>query len=521
MATKTNSQFISAIAALEARLGELETRIANLVPGSDVAVESGLPPPRGSEALRVSEIRYRRLFETAKDGILILDASTGKIEDANPFMEDLLGFSQTELVGKSLWEIGLFKDIAANQKMFRELKKREYVRYEDLPLEAKTGEYRQVEFVSNIYVVDNRRVIQCNVRDISGRKEAEIEAGKIHDELVASMHELQRNDTELKSLYRLNDLLQSCNTPQEAYKVINNSANELFNDQSGCLFALHPKGQHLETVVCWGDHSFVKSTFLLDDCWALRRGQLHVVDDPRTGLICDHLNQPIQTGYMCEPLVVQGETLGLLCITSPSDEYSGQKQQQLAVLVGDSIKLSLSNLRLREKLREQALTDQLTGLGNRYYLEDNLSRELARTLRREGSVCVAMLDLDHFKEFNDTYGHDAGDMLLRRLGQLLHKSIRQSDLICRYGGEEFVIVLLDSPLNDVKQRLDKIREMVKEIEIQQDGERFGGASVSIGIAEAHGSDWTTDKLLHAADEAMYSAKRAGRDCVVVYPSAIS
>jgi diguanylate cyclase (GGDEF)-like protein len=202
---------------------------------------------------------------------------------------------------------------------------------------------------------------------------------------------------------------------------------------------------------------------------------------------------------------------------SPKDEKRRQRQQQLAAIAGEAIKLSLSNLKLRQKLREQALTDQLTGLGNRHYLEDNLSRELARTLRRETSVCVAMLDLDHFKEFNDTCGHDCGDIVLHKFGDLLRQNLRQSDLICRYGGEEFVVVLLDSALGEVQQRLNKIREMVKEIEIQRGKERISGVTVSIGIVEANGSDWTTSKLLRAADEALYAAKKAGRDRSVVYP----
>ena len=110
-------------------------------------------------ALLSSEMRYRRLFETAKDGILLLDADTGQIVDANPFLQELLGYSLTELLGKTLWEIGPFKDIAASQNAFRLLQNQEYVRYENLPLETRDGQHRQVEFVSNVYLVDGRRVI--------------------------------------------------------------------------------------------------------------------------------------------------------------------------------------------------------------------------------------------------------------------------------------------------------------------------------------------------------------------------
>ena len=283
----------------------------------------------------------------------------------------------------------MFKDITANQSMYRELKKKGYVRYEDLlPLQTNTGEQKPVEFVSNIYPVDHRRVIQCNIRDISARKDEEAKAKIIHEELVASVAKLQRHDTELQSLYNMNELLQSCNSQDEAYKVISMLGSELFDKQNGCLAIVRPLDQYLEVVVSWGDTSFMEFNFLLDDCWALRRGQLHTVQDPQTGLICHHFSQPIQTGYLCMPLMVQGETLGMVCITYPDDHKRHQRHQQLAGIVGDAIKLSLSNLKLREKLREQALTDQLTGLGNRHYLEDNLSRELARTLRREDSVAL-------------------------------------------------------------------------------------------------------------------------------------
>src|SRR5687767_2847792 len=123
------------------------------------------PPPRAEESLRSSEIRYRRLFEAARDGILILDPGTRKITDANPFMSELLGYPHEGLLGKELWEIGLWKDEAASQAAFRELQEKGYIRYENLPLETKQGQRREVEFVSNLYQEDASNVIQCNIRD--------------------------------------------------------------------------------------------------------------------------------------------------------------------------------------------------------------------------------------------------------------------------------------------------------------------------------------------------------------------
>jgi len=141
--------------------------------------------------LRFSELRYRRLFETAKDGILILNAETGKITDANPFLKKILGYSQEDLLGKELWQIGVFKDIKDSKVAFLELQKNGYIRYKDLPLQTKDGLSVDVEFVSNVYMVDKQKVIQCNIRDISDRKKAEdIVTSKTKDlEKLAISHE--------------------------------------------------------------------------------------------------------------------------------------------------------------------------------------------------------------------------------------------------------------------------------------------------------------------------------------------
>ena len=133
------------------------------------------------DELRKSEIRYRRLFEAAQDGILILDAYNGQIVDANPFLLKMLGYSYDELLGKELWKIGVFNNIADSKKAFLELQDKGYIRFEDMPLEKKDGESINVEFVSNSYLVENLKVIQCNIRDISIRVKAESELVKAKD----------------------------------------------------------------------------------------------------------------------------------------------------------------------------------------------------------------------------------------------------------------------------------------------------------------------------------------------------
>jgi diguanylate cyclase (GGDEF)-like protein/PAS domain S-box-containing protein len=521
MPSKTKSQIMAENAALRARLAERENRPANRPSGKE-----GERPGRGiagrkriEHDLKASEVRYRRLFETAKDGILLLDADSGRITDVNPFLIDLLGFSHTELLGKRLWEIGPFRDIPASQDAFRELQTREYIRYDNLPLETKRKEQIQVEFVSNVYKVDGTRVIQCNIRDITNRQQAEKDFRKTHEELLALVTELKKVESEMKLLNRMNDLLQTCTTQEEAYQVTGFMMSELCAGRNGFLAIFNASDQNLQRVAYWGDEPQVEARFSLEDCWALRRGQPHGVTDPRGGLLCRHFVHPPGICYLCVPLTVQGETLGLLCLMGVAVKKGELqvREQQLALMVGEAIKLSLSNLKLREKLREQATRDPLTGLYNRRHLEDGLSRELHRARRGESMLCIAMLDLDHFKNFNDTFGHQAGDLLLREFGRVLREKLRKSDIACRYGGEEFVIVMPDSSLADTCQRVEEIRVLVKQLEIRHGEQLLSAITLSAGISGTRERGGVTMReLLHAADTALYAAKQAGRDRIVVH-----
>jgi diguanylate cyclase (GGDEF)-like protein/PAS domain S-box-containing protein len=484
--------------------------------------EAGYTLEQRYARLKDSEVRYRRLFETAKDGILILDGDTGRIVDANPFIQDLLGYNESELIGKALWEIGPVQEIPDSQEAMRQLQKNEYIRYEDIPLETKAGVRKHVEFVSNVYLVEGWRVIQCNVRDITDRKHAESQVLTANDKLLALVNELQWRDKQMQIMNRMNELLQSCITQDEAYQVITMCAGDLFPGHGGSLAITPKRNENLEVVAWWGNELIMNPSFPLEDCWALRLGKIHEVPDLNSGLLCHHFKHPPQTSYFCLPLMVQGEMLGVLSLIDNTVQ-SGESLpglKQLAITVGESIKLSLSNLKLRDELRQQAIQDQLTGLFNRRYLDETLPRELDRAQRLNAPLCVVMLDIDGFKKFNDSFGHGPGDSLLRELAGILREHLRKGDISCRYGGDEFVLVMPDSSIADTRERVEQIRILLKGLQKKHLGtQSLDLITISAGIAHMPEHGTTKNELMLAADEALYAAKKAGRDRIVIYQKA--
>jgi diguanylate cyclase (GGDEF)-like protein len=175
--------------------------------------------------------------------------------------------------------------------------------------------------------------------------------------------------------------------------------------------------------------------------------------------------------------------------------------------------LALANLRLRETLRSQAIRDPLTGLFNRRYLEETMERELNRVKRQEIPLGVIMMDLDHFKQYNDTFGHSAGDELLSALGILLKTHIRGEDIACRYGGEEFLLILSGASVSIALERAESLRQAVKEMHQHYPDLKPTTLSLGVAVYPEHGN--TGLQLIQSADAALYRAKKAGRDRVMV------
>jgi diguanylate cyclase (GGDEF)-like protein len=224
----------------------------------------------------------------------------------------------------------------------------------------------------------------------------------------------------------------------------------------------------------------------------------------------------VKNTYLCIPILAQGEALGILHFQA-TDEIPALADAELSLKTtfAGQVGLSVANIRLREALRSQSIKDPLTGLYNRRYLTEMLDREIRRAVRAEQSLGILMLDLDHFKKFNDTYGHEAGDTVLRETASFLVKSIRVEDIVCRFGGEEFVVILPTADSNSAQARAERIRSKLRELAVLHKGQSLGMITVSVGVSTLPEHGTSPKELLEAADAALYRAKKDGRDRVVV------
>lgn len=344
--------------------------------------------------------------------------------------------------------------------------------------------------------------------DISDRKHAEEALQQANEKLTGWVDELKQRNHEITLLGEMSEVLQACFTVEEAYTALSHLLLPLFPDTSGGIFLVNASKNLLEGVVTWGAASS-QDLFTPDDCWALRRGRVHSVEDSQSELRCKHIH-PLPAHSLYIPMMAQGEAMGVLYLTQQPG--STQTKQQLAVTVAEQISLALANLKLRELLRHQSIRDPLTSLFNRRYMKESLAREIHRCDRASQPLGIIMLDVDHFKRFNDTFGHDAGDAVLRELGMFLQRHIRSSDIACRYGGEELMLILPETSLDVIQNRAEQIREGVKHLQVQHD-QQLGAITLSLGVAcfPEHGS--TGEAVIRSADAALYRAKKEGRDAV--------
>ena len=336
--------------------------------------------------------------------------------------------------------------------------------------------------------------------------------------LEQSVAQLGRVSEQRGALARYASLLQSCLDIEEALRVTGHVVDQLLPGSGGRCYLLRASQDLAETAIAFGAGAAPSADLLHpSECWALRRGQPYAVEDLVRGIACTHLDTTAAADgswSLCVPLLAQGTALGLLHVTG-SRTTGLAMAQDVVESVAEQLGLALVNLQLRDRLRMQSLRDPLTGLFNRRYLDESLQREVVRCQRRSLPLAVLMLDVDHFKAFNDTHGHAAGDALLSAIGHALQAATRSEDLVCRYGGEEFTVVLVETDGDEALARANEIRMAIASTTVQHLKQTIGPCTASIGLAMLPRDGVTPSALLEKADAALYRSKHAGRDRVTV------
>ena len=362
------------------------------------------------------------------------------------------------------------------------------------------------------------------------RQQGQEQLQKMNHQLENSVKALERHNRERSLLDELSNALETCINVDEAYTVITKPVQEFFSVQSGALCILDRPRNLVEPVTLWGDNPPENRGFLGTECWALRRGHSYWVRDSSTEIVCPHLRGTSWKDHLCVPMMAHGEILGVMILqgrapATPNEEKdqieSPEAERRFAETLAEHVALALANLRLLEALRMQSVRDPLTGLFNRRYMEESLERALSAASRRQLPVAVLMLDVDRFKEFNDGYGHLTGDTVLREFGEFLQSHTRGEDVACRYGGDEFVLILPEATVRSAEMRADVIRCALKNLVGRQDDVGSMTLTLSIGIAAAPEHGLSSIALLEAADVALYKAKSEGGDRFVTAKAPIA
>lgn len=360
-------------------------------------------------------------------------------------------------------------------------------------------------------------LLEANNHLESEMRERALAQQELNEQNERMLRELTRRSRRSTTLARMAELLQCCAHLKDVYSVVAGMAPQIFSEFRGAVLLFNSSKQSLETAVSWSDCELPAEVFEPEDCWALRTGHLHFVRRGDKTAECAHATSE-KHSYMCLPLLSQGEAIGILHFQMKDASEPVESEKLLATTFAEQIGLSVANLRLREALRNQSIRDPLTALFNRRYMEEMMERETRRAVRAVHGLGVLMLDLDHFKNFNDTYGHEAGDTVLREVAAFLTKSVRAEDFVCRYGGEEFVVVLPMADLKASLARAERIRSRLREWTVLHQGQSLGVVTVSVGVAALPEHGISAKDLLASADAALYRAKRDGRDRVCVAES---
>ena len=488
-------------------------------PQTALGAEHGLPEAHAHQ--------LEQVLERTGEAVIIKDLNA-IVTYWNREAEALYGFSAQEAVGQSLRQLHAAHLSAAQYAAILERIRAGVPTSSTADRRTRRGGVIRVSIkTAPLLDIMGTMIGEITIaRDITEMHRTEEALRSAQTTLNAKMTAIRRNNQALASnvqqlesfhrdgevLSRMTELLQACTQRAEAYAVVRETGARLFPNSAGALFIYRESRDLLENASTWGGGRTPHETLVPEECWALRLGNPHFVS--RGGAVrCRHVPEEIES-YVCMPVQGQGQVLGLLHIEVSINP--GTLRPPIAVerrlhAFSDQVGPALANLKLRDALREMALRDGLTGLYNRRYLEDALARELHRAARSGKPVSVVMVDIDHFKQFNDKFGHDAGDFVLSAIARVISSGIRPSDIACRYGGEELTIVLPEADLDCACVRVEQLRLAIRNTDLTHRGQLLTAPTASFGIAVFPTHGLKTMDLLKAADKALFRAKKNGRD----------
>ena len=466
------------------------------------------------QSLKESEERLRMILESADDLILLQDLD-GKFIYYNGqasyglTSEDVVGFAPMDLhphtvadqIEKALTQVLYTKKTYFYEIQMAWGKEVNWFSNRVYPIFSSNGELTSIGTIA---------------RNITKRKQTEFSLVEVQKNLSVRVQELERRNQEISLLSEMLTSLQFSSTEDEAYEIIKQSLIQLFSEYTGVLFEVQAKDSSLSPIITWGIDTQLVSEMNLSGILAPRiKDRGNATNIPLSQISISN-DEAIFRNNLYQTYIVDGVVSGCLFLQSNLEKKDTlENTLHLAQAATEQIGLALTNIRLRIGLRQQAIHDALTGLYNRHFLEEAFPRELYRQERNNQPLSIIMMDLDHLKRINDFYGHAAGDAVLRELGKLIKRSIRISDIPCRYGGDEFLLVLPETSIETALMRAQKIARYFRELNIPFGTQTLGEFSVSIGIACTTLHGHTQQDLMDAADKALYKAKNAGRDRILV------
>jgi diguanylate cyclase (GGDEF)-like protein/PAS domain S-box-containing protein len=481
----------------------------------------GLSPIRRAFAREQSKLAA--LLNAASEGILEIDG-TGRIVFVNPALCELFGYRPDEMLGQPVEMLvpPAFRDahVARRADFSTGARSRPMGSGLDIAGVRKDGSLIAIDISLNRIKTRRGAATYCLVRDDSARKNFETRLVESNHRLTESVATLERHSFELRTLTEMGELLHGSNDEAELYGIVAHTMERLFPGLPGALYALTESRTTARLACAWGAPARgLRETIACDDCWALRRGRPHGNGLPADKPRCTHLADDVARVGQCIPLLGHGELLGVLHVGTDdparAQDLCAPHRLQLLQAMANQIALSAANLRLRETLRAQSVIDPLTGVGNRRVLEGHFDEAVRVALAERRELALLVLDIDHFKSFNDQFGHDCGDIALREVGALLRRSLRHGDIVCRMGGEEFSLLLPDTAPQDAERVAEKLRHLVETLPLQREGRMLARITVSIGVAMLCPQADTAAMLLRRADRALYRAKAAGRNRVTI------